>query len=162
MRNKIIIFTDGAAKGNPGPGGYGVVLQTDKYKKELSEGYRLTTNNRMELLAVIIGLEALKFKGSEVVIYTDSKYIADAVNKGWVFQWERKAFRKKKNSDLWKRFLKIYRQHNVTFKWVEGHSGIEGNERCDRLAVEASEKNILLEDKGYIAESEGGILFRND
>ena len=162
MSNKIIIFTDGAAKGNPGPGGYGVVLQTDKYKKELSEGYRLTTNNRMELLAVIKGLEALKFKGSEVVIYTDSKYIADAVNKGWVFQWERKAFRKKKNSDLWKRFLKIYRQHNVTFKWVEGHSGIEGNERCDRLAVEASEKNILLEDKGYLAETEGGILFENE
>ncbi len=159
MSNKITIFTDGAAKGNPGPGGYGVVLQTDKHKKELSEGYKLTTNNRMELLAVIKGLEALKFKGSDVVIYTDSKYIADAVNKGWVFQWERKSFRKKKNADLWKHFLKIYRQHNVIFKWVEGHSGIEGNERCDRLAVEASEKNILLEDKGYLAESDGGKLF---
>ncbi|MGM0666076.1 MAG: ribonuclease HI [Bacteroidota bacterium] len=159
MGKKITIFTDGAARGNPGPGGYGVVLQTDRHKKELSEGYKLTTNNRMELLAVIVGLEALKFKGSEVVIYTDSKYIADAVNKGWVLEWERKAFRKKKNADLWKRFLKVYRQHDVTIHWVEGHSGIQGNERCDRLAVEASEKRELLEDKGYLEENAGGKLF---
>jgi ribonuclease HI len=162
MSKKITIFTDGAAKGNPGPGGYGVVLQTDRHRKELSEGYKLTTNNRMELLAVIVGLEALKFKGSEVVIYTDSKYIADAVNKGWVLEWERKAFRKKKNSDLWKRFLKVYRQHDVTIRWVEGHSGIQGNERCDRLAVEASGKSELLEDKGYIGENTGGILFSQE
>lgn len=159
MGKKITIFTDGAARGNPGPGGYGVVLQTDRHKKELSEGYKLTTNNRMELLAVIVGLEALKFKGSEVVIYTDSKYIADAVNKGWVLEWERKAFRKKKNADLWKRFLRVYRQHDVTIRWVEGHSGIQGNERCDRLAVEASEKRELLEDKGYLEENAGGKLF---
>ena len=153
MGNKITIFTDGAARGNPGPGGYGVVLQTDRHKKELSEGYKMTTNNRMELLAVIVGLEALKFKGSEVVIYTDSKYIADAVNKGWLLEWERKAFRKKKNSDLWKRFLKVYRQHDVTIRWVEGHSGIQGNERCDRLAVAASEKSELLDDVGYLEEN---------
>ncbi len=159
MGKKITIFTDGAARGNPGPGGYGVVLQTDRHKKELSEGYKLTTNNRMELLAVIVGLEALRFKDSEVVIYTDSKYISDAVNKGWVLEWERKAFRKKKNADLWKRFLKVYRQHDVTIKWVEGHSGIQGNERCDRLAVEASEKRELLEDKGYLEENAGGKLF---
>jgi len=159
MDKRITIFTDGAAKGNPGQGGYGVVLQTDKYKKELSAGYKLTTNNRMELLAVIKGLEVLKYKGSYVVVYTDSKYVADAVNKGWVFDWERKAFRKKKNSDLWKRFLKMYRSHNVTFRWVEGHSGIQGNERCDQLAVEASERNDLLEDKGYLEENEGGKLF---
>ncbi|MDZ7738124.1 MAG: ribonuclease HI [Bacteroidales bacterium] len=159
MKQKIIIFTDGAAKGNPGPGGYGVVLQTDKHKKELSEGYRLTTNNRMELLAVITGLEKLRISNSEVVIYTDSKYIADAVNKGWVFEWERKAYRKKKNSDLWKRFLKVYRRHNVIIKWVAGHSGIEGNERCDRLAVAASEKENLLEDHGYMEQQKGGSLF---
>lgn len=159
MKEKIIIFTDGAAKGNPGPGGYGVVLQTDRHKKELSEGFKLTTNNRMELLAVIVGLEALKQKNSDVVIYTDSKYVADAVNEGWVFQWERKAFKKKKNTDLWRRFLKIYRQHNVIFKWVEGHSGIQGNERCDRLAVEASEQDKLLDDKGYMEEQRGGSLF---
>ncbi|MEA1887439.1 MAG: ribonuclease HI [Bacteroidota bacterium] len=162
MNKKITIFTDGAAKGNPGPGGYGVVLQTDKYKKELSAGYKLTTNNRMELLAVIKGLEALKYKGSDVVVYTDSKYIADAVNKGWVLEWERKAFRKKKNSDLWRRFLKVYRLHNVTFKWVKGHSGTQGNERCDQLAVEASEGNNLLEDKGYIEENEKGKLFNEE
>jgi len=159
MKKKITIFTDGAARGNPGPGGYGVVLQTDRHKKELSEGYKLTTNNRMELLAVIVGLEALKQKGSEVVIYTDSKYVSDAVNNGWIFEWERKAFRKKKNTDLWRRFLKIYRQHKVTFKWIEGHSGIPGNERCDRLAVEASEGNELLEDTGYLEESGEGKLF---
>ena len=159
MKKKITIFTDGAARGNPGPGGYGVVLQTDRHKKELSEGYKLTTNNRMELLAVIVGLEALKQKGSEVVIYTDSKYVSDAVNNGWIFEWERKAFRKKKNTDLWRRFLKIYRQHKVTFKWIEGHSGIPGNERCDRLAVEASEGNELLEDTGYLEENGEGKLF---
>ena len=156
MGKKITIFTDGAARGNPGPGGYGVVLQTDRHKKELSEGYKMTTNNRMELLAVIVGLEALKFKGSEVVIYTDSKYIADAVNKGWLLEWEKKAFRKKKNSDLWKRFLKVYRQHDVTIRWVEGHSGIQGNERCDRLAVAASEKSELLDDVGYLEENTDG------
>ena len=162
MGKKITIFTDGAARGNPGPGGYGVVMQTDRHKKELSEGYKLTTNNRMELLAVIVGLEALRFMGSEVVIYTDSKYIADAVNKGWLTEWERKAFRKKKNADLWKRFLKVYRQHDVTIKWVEGHSGIQGNERCDRLAVEASEKRELLEDEGYLQEKAGGKLFEKE
>ena len=159
MKSKIVMFTDGAARGNPGPGGYGIVLQTDKHKKELSAGYKLTTNNRMELLAVIVGLEALKKKGSEVVIYTDSRYVSDAVNKKWVFDWERKGFRKKKNSDLWKRFLKIYRQHNITIKWVEGHAGIEGNERCDRLAVEASERNDLIDDAGYIDEQNDNSLF---
>lgn len=162
MNKHITIFTDGAAKGNPGPGGYGVVLQTDKHMKELSEGYKLTTNNRMELLAVITGLEALKHKGSDAIVYTDSRYVADAVNNGWVFDWERKAFRKKKNSDLWKRFLKIYRVHNVTFRWVEGHSGIQGNERCDHLAVAASEREDLLEDKGYLQENEEGKLFTTD
>jgi len=107
MASEITIYTDGAASGNPGPGGYGVVLKSGRHRLELSEGFRLTTNNRMELLAVIIGLESLKIPGSRVTIYTDSKYVADSVEKGWVFGWEAKGFKKKKNSDLWIRFLKV-------------------------------------------------------
>jgi len=148
MPNEITIFTDGASSGNPGPGGYGVVLISGKHRLEKSEGFRLTTNNRMELLAVIVGLESLKIPGSKVVIYTDSKYIADSVEKGWVFQWEKKAFSKKKNPDLWIRFLKVYRKHNVKFVWIKGHANNKENEICDRLAVEAS-KGALLEDTGY-------------
>lgn len=159
MAADITIYTDGAARGNPGPGGYGVVLISGKHQKELSAGFKLTTNNRMELLAVICGLEALKFKGSQVTVYTDSKYVSDAVSKGWVFAWEKKSFKKKKNPDLWKRFLLIYRQHSVIFKWIEGHSGIPGNERCDRLAVEASLQDNLPADEGYITEEQNDILF---
>ena len=107
MPGEITIYTDGAARGNPGPGGYGVVLISGHHRLEKSEGYKLTTNNRMELMAVIAGLEALKIPGSNVIVYTDSKYVADAVSKGWVFQWESKTFKKKKNPDLWLRFLKI-------------------------------------------------------
>src|SRR5512136_208317 len=117
MSSEITIYTDGAASGNPGPGGFGVVLISGKHRLEKSEGFRLTTNNRMELLAVITGLESLKIPGSNVNIYTDSKYVADSVEKGWVFQWEKKAFSKKKNPDLWIRFLKAYRKHNVKFIW---------------------------------------------
>lgn len=149
MAHDIIVYTDGAASGNPGPGGYGVVLQSGKHYKELSEGYRLTTNNRMELLAVIIALEALKSKPSNVLIYSDSKYVCDAVEKGWVFEWERIRFKKKKNSDLWIRFLEIYRKHQVKFQWVKGHANNPGNEKCDQLAVEASRKRKLLIDKVY-------------
>lgn len=149
MAVKISIYTDGAARGNPGPGGYGVVLLSGTLRKELSAGFRLTTNNRMELLAVIVGLEALKIEGSHVMIYTDSKYVADSVEKGWVFGWEKKGFLKKKNPDLWKRFLKIYRKHHVRFTWVKGHANIPENERCDRLAVEASHRSDLPEDTGY-------------
>ena len=149
MESKLIMYTDGAASGNPGPGGYGVLLQYGKHVKELSEGYRLTTNNRMELLAVIVGLEQLKTPDSEITIYTDSKYVCDSVDKGWVFGWEKVRFKKKKNPDLWIRFLKIYRQHKVRFQWVKGHANIPGNERCDRLAVEASQKSTLLIDEGY-------------
>ncbi len=159
MSNKITIYTDGAARGNPGPGGYGVLLMAGKHRKEISEGFRNTTNNRMELLAVIVGLEALKNKGSIVTIYTDSKYVADAVNKGWVFDWEKKGFKKKKNPDLWKRFLKIYPKHNISFKWVEGHAGIPGNERCDQLAVEASHKERLSVDKEYEESTKDTTLF---
>lgn len=159
MPGKITIYTDGAAKGNPGPGGYGVLLIAGRHRKELSEGYRLTTNNRMELLAVIKGLEELRIPGSEVTVYTDSKYVADAVTKGWVFGWEKKGFRKKKNPDLWRRFLEVYRKHRVSFKWVEGHAGIPGNERCDTLAVEASVKQDLKTDTGYEESIEDSTLF---
>ena len=148
----ITIHTDGAARGNPGPGGYGVVLQAPGQRKELSEGYRLTTNNRMELLAVIVGLEALKIPNSEVTIYTDSRYVADAVQKGWVFTWANHQFKKKKNPDLWKRFLEIYPKHQVTFIWIKGHANNPENERCDRLAVEASLSGNLLIDTVYEAE----------
>jgi len=150
---KIIIYTDGAARGNPGPGGYGVVLKHKDKRKELSEGFRMTTNNRMELLAVIVALETLKIENSEVTVYTDSKYVSDAVEKGWVFNWESKKFKKKKNPDLWIRFLKVYRRHKVKFIWVKGHANIPENERCDALAVEASHANKLKEDTGYIKES---------
>lgn len=145
----IIIYTDGSARGNPGPGGYGAVLKSGSHRKELSEGFRKTTNNRMELLAVIVALETLKSEGSNVEVYTDSKYVSDSVEKKWVFGWEKARFKNKKNPDLWMRFLKIYRKHNVKFHWVKGHANIPENERCDRLAVEASKKSILLVDVVY-------------
>ncbi len=146
----ITIYTDGAARGNPGPGGYGIVLASGRHRKEISEGFAHTTNNRMELLAVIVALESLKIIPSDVTIYTDSKYVVDAVEKAWLFKWEKNRFKKKKNSDLWIRFLKIYRQHNVRFVWVKGHANIPGNERCDQLAVEASMQPNLKEDEWYI------------
>ena len=154
MLNEITIYTDGAARGNPGVGGYGVVLIYGKHRLEKSGGFKLTTNNRMELMAVIVGLEALKIPESRVVVYTDSKYIADAVEKGWLFKWESTAFKKKKNPDLWIRFLKVYRRHNVRFVWIKSHSNITENERCDRLAFEAYSTMELMEDTGYISESE--------
>jgi ribonuclease HI len=146
---EVTIYTDGAARGNPGPGGYGIVLQSGQHRKELSEGFRLTTNNRMELLAVIKALEALKIPGSEVTIFTDSKYVADAVEKGWIYNWVKKRFKGKKNSDLWMRFLEAYKKHFVKFVWVKGHSNNPLNERCDQLAVEASMQPFLQEDTGY-------------
>lgn len=158
MPGEITIYTDGAASGNPGPGGYGVVLISGKHRLEKSEGFTLTTNNRMELMAVITGLEALKIAGSNVVIYTDSKYVADSVEKGWVFQWESKGFKKKKNPDLWIRFLKIYRKHNVRFVWIKGHSNNTENEVCDRLAVEACTSGNLIEDSGYNPDEESYVL----
>lgn len=149
MTPKITIYTDGAARGNPGPGGYGVVLMSGPHRKELSEGYRLTTNNRMELLAVIVALEQLKNANSNVNVFTDSKYVVDAVEQGWVFDWEKKRFNKKKNPDLWIRFLAIYRKHKVNFYWVKGHANNKENERCDQLAVEASFKKTLMIDEVY-------------
>ncbi|RHV96608.1 ribonuclease HI [Culturomica massiliensis] len=153
MGNQITIYTDGAASGNPGPGGFGVVLMAGPYRKELMGGFRLTTNNRMELLAVIVGLEALKNEGEEVTIYSDSRYVVDAVEKGWVFGWEKKAFNGKKNPDLWKRFLLIYRKHKVRFVWVKGHADNPENERCDQLAVSAYKHTDLQIDYFYEAEN---------
>ncbi len=149
MAHDIVIYTDGASRGNPGPGGYGVVMMSGKHRKELSEGFRKTTNNRMELLAVIKALEQIKKEGSNVTLYTDSRYVADAIEKGWVFNWEKKRFKKKKNPDLWKRLLELYRKHNVKFYWVEAHADITENERCDRLAVEASKGTNLSIDQNY-------------
>jgi ribonuclease HI len=152
---EVTIYTDGAAKGNPGRGGYGVVLLAPAggglppHRKELSAGYRMTTNNRMELLAVIEGLEALKRDGCQVTVYSDSRYVVDAVDKGWVFGWEKKGFNGKKNPDLWARFLRVYRRHRVRFVWIKGHASIPENERCDALAVAAAAGPRLLEDTGY-------------
>jgi ribonuclease HI len=158
MPGEITIYTDGASSGNPGPGGYGVVLISGKHRLEKSEGFRLTTNNRMELMGVIVGLEALKIPGSRVVIYTDSKYVADSVEKGWVFKWEKSGFKKKKNRDLWIRFLKIYRKHTVRFVWIRGHSNNIENEVCDRLAVAAYANKSLAEDTGYKPDEEDSLL----
>lgn len=151
MSHEVHIFTDGAAKGNPGNGGYGVVMELvgTGYRKEFYEGFRLTTNNRMELLAVIVGLEKLKKQGMKVLVVSDSKYVIDSVTKNWVFGWEKKGYAGKKNPDLWKRFLKIYRQHQVDFKWVKGHNNHPQNERCDQLAVMASMQSKLSVDAFY-------------
>ncbi len=148
----ITIYTDGAAKGNPGKGGYGTVLMYKGHRKELSEGFRLTTNNRMELLAVIKGLEALKVEGIPVTIYSDSKYVVDAVVKGWIWGWQKKGFSGKKNVDLWKRYIPLHLKYKPTFKWVKGHAGNIENERCDQLAVNAAEGPDLNVDFAFEAE----------
>lgn len=156
-RPVIYLFTDGASSGNPGPGGYGVILRCGNYEKELSGGFARTTNNRMELLAVIVGLEAVKWENAEIQVYSDSKYVVDAVNKGWLFNWERNGWKKSdkkkvENIDLWERFLAVHRLHKVTFEWVHGHAGHPENERCDRLAVAAREAGPLQRDSGYEAD----------
>ena len=157
----IIIYTDGSAKGNPGNGGYGVVMISGSYRKELKQGFRLTTNNRMELLAVIIALEGVKKENSEILIYSDSKYVVDAVEKKWVFGWEKKHFNKKKNPDLWKRFLSVYRKQKVSFVWIKGHADNKENERCDTLAVSAAESSNLEVDLWYEKniQKKGNTLF---
>ncbi len=146
---KVTMYTDGGASGNPGPGGYGTLLMYGQHVKEMSEGFRLTTNNRMELLAVIVGLEALTREGVEVEVYSDSKYVVDAVSKRWVFGWEKKGYKDKKNPDLWQRFLRVYRKHKVTFHWVKGHAGNPYNERVDAMAVAAYQTGTLLTDTWY-------------
>ena len=158
MSHEVHIYTDGAAKGNPGPAGYGVVMEMvgTPYKKEFYEGFRLSTNNRMELLAVIVGLEKLKNPKTKVLVVSDSKYVVDAVEKRWVFQWEKINFKAKKNPDLWVRFLKVYRKHQVDFQWIKGHNNHPQNERCDQLAVMASQQTNLSIDEFY--EREEGKL----
>ena len=145
----ITIYTDGAAKGNPGNGGYGVILDYRGKRKELSQGYRMTTNNRMELLAVIAGLEAIKKKGWEVEVVSDSKYVVDAVEKKWLQGWVAKDFKGKKNSDLWKRYLLVAKGQKIRFKWIKGHAGHLENERCDQLAVAAAESDQFLIDREF-------------
>ena len=159
MSHEVHIYTDGAAKGNPGPAGYGVVMEMvgTPYKKEFYEGFRLSTNNRMELLAVIVGLEKLKNPKTKVLVVSDSKYVVDAVEKRWVFQWEKINFKAKKNPDLWIRFLKVYRKHQVDFQWIKGHNNHPQNERCDELAVMASQQEKLSIDEFYERE-EGKFL----
>lgn len=152
-RAPIQLYTDGACSGNPGPGGYGAILRCGSYEKVFSAGYATTTNNRMELLAVITGLEAIRWTRADVTVWSDSSYVVDAVEKGWVFSWEQKNFAKKANADLWQRFLAVYRKHEVKFVWIRGHNGHPENERCDRLAVAASQGKDLLIDVGYAQEA---------
>lgn len=155
----IYMYTDGASRGNPGPGGYGTVLLAkvngEIRRKELSEGFRKTTNNRMELLAVIRGLQALRREGSEVTIYSDSKYVVEAVEKGWIWSWQKKGFAKKANADLWQQFIPLYKKYRVKFHWVKGHAGLKENERCDELAVAAAEGGGLKADTGYESQAGG-------
>jgi ribonuclease HI len=155
----IQIYTDGAASGNPGPGGFGVILKSGSHYKEISDGFRLTTNNRMELLAVCAGLESLKKLNQEVTIFSDSKYVIDSVEKKWVFGWVKKGFAGKKNKDLWLRFLQSYKIHQVKFIWVKGHAGHAENERCDELAVIASKGKDLKIDSVFEVERKKDKLF---
>ncbi len=143
------MYTDGACSGNPGPGGYGIVLISGEFRKEISLGFRKTTNNRMELLAVIVGLETLKKSNSVVTVYSDSSYVVSSINKKWLFAWEKNNYKKRLNPDLWKRFLDVYRKHHVKLVWVRGHDGNIENERCDVLAVEASQEKTLEIDFYY-------------
>lgn len=145
---KIYIYTDGSSKGNPGPGGYGIVMKFNGKEKEFSQGFRLTTNNRMELMAVIVALEQLKTNQYPVEVYSDSKYVIDSITKGWVFGWQKKGFKGKKNPDLWQRFLQVYAKFSITYHWVKGHNGHPENERCDVLAVAGAEARNQLID-GY-------------
>ena len=150
---KVIIYTDGACSGNPGPGGYGAVLQYGESSKELSSGFRKTTNNRMELLAVIEGLKALK-RPCDVTVFSDSRYIVDAVNKGWAVRWQANGWKRNKrekalNPDLWGELLKLLKTHKVSLQWVKGHAGNPGNERADALAVAASQGENLAIDEVY-------------
>ena len=157
-RPPIFLYTDGAASGNPGPGGYGVVLKCGPLRKEMSGGFACTTNNRMELLAVIIGLEAVKWDNAVVEVYSDSTYVVKAVTEDWLQNWQRRGWKKVKNVDLWVRFLEVYGRHRVTFHWLKGHAGHPETERCDALAVDAgagaaARGERLPEDGGFIGEN---------
>src|SRR5687768_4014026 len=146
----VIMYTDGSSRGNPGPGGYGVVLMSGNRRKELAQGYRRTTNNRMELMAVIAGLEAMKKTGLKITVYSDSQYVVKAVKEGWLNKWLATNFAKgKKNKDLWVRFYNLFRLHQVQFVWVKGHADNPLNNRCDELATTAADGDDLLVDEGY-------------
>ena len=150
---QIIIYTDGASRGNPGPGGYGVVLIYGENKKELSKGYRLTTNNRMELMGVIAALEAMKKNNLSLLIYSDSNYVVKAFEEGWLTNWISTDFKGgKKNKDLWQKFYKLSQNHSIKFKWVKGHHTDKYNIRCDELATEAADSKNLFIDEGYESE----------
>lgn len=150
----IKIYTDGASSGNPGPGGYGAILRKGEHYKEIAEGFRKTTNNRMELLAVIVALESIKLPNQEVKIYSDSKYVIDTVEKGWLFNWLKTDFKGKKNKDLWLRFYAVYKKHNVQFQWIKGHAGHPENERCDDLAVLLSKDKSKWKVDAYYENNE--------
>ena len=155
----VEIYTDGAAKGNPGNGGYGAILRFGNKEKELSQGYRRTTNNRMELLAVIVALENLKTNKYPVVVYSDSKYVVDAISKNWLWGWVKKGFKGKKNKDLWLRYLHASKPFNIRFEWIRGHNGHPENERCDQLAVAAAEgSNLLIDEEFERIEREGDSI----
>ncbi|MFN8248711.1 MAG: ribonuclease HI [Ferruginibacter sp.] len=147
---EITIYTDGSSRGNPGPGGYGVIMMSGHYRKELSKGYRLTTNNRMELLAVIAGLQALKKNELPVTIYSDSQYVINSITKGWLDNWIRTDFKGgKKNKDLWLQYKQLSKQFKLKFVWVKGHADNPYNNRCDELATSAADGNDLEVDIGY-------------
>jgi ribonuclease HI len=148
--HQLIVYTDGSSRGNPGPGGFGTVLIWGQKQKEISAGYRLTTNNRMELLGVITALENLKQKNISLTVYTDSQYIVKAVNEGWLNNWVRTNFKGgKKNKDLWMRFYELAKDFKITFQWVKGHADNPLNNRCDELATQAADGSNLLIDEGY-------------
>jgi ribonuclease HI len=148
-KDKIIIYTDGSARGNPGPGGFGIVMKFGQHRKEISQGYRYTTNNRMELLGIIVALESIKDPSITARVISDSKYVIDSITKKWVHGWVKKGFKDKKNKDLWLRYLKIEPKLTIEFVWVKGHAGNVENERCDVLAVAAAEGSNLLVDEEY-------------
>ena len=149
--NDVIIYTDGSSRGNPGPGGYGIVMEDCKtgFSKQYSKGFQNTTNNRMELLAVIDALKKLKKTKLKITVFTDSKYVVDSVEKKWVFKWKVIGFKNKKNVDLWLEFLKLQELNNISFKWIKGHNNHPQNEICDKLAYKASENKTLSVDEGY-------------
>ncbi|HEY6062410.1 MAG TPA: ribonuclease HI [Chitinophagaceae bacterium] len=152
MAAPVTIYTDGSSRGNPGPGGYGVILMSGHHKKELSQGYKYTTNNRMELMAVIAGLKALKKDGMHITIYSDSQYVVKAWEEGWLNKWIKTNFKGgKKNPDLWREFYALSKLHHIKFKWVRGHADNPFNNRCDELATEAADghHHKLLYDEGY-------------
>ncbi|WP_373709580.1 ribonuclease HI [Kaistella sp.] len=160
MSLRIEIYTDGACSGNPGKGGYGIVMKVPEknYEKRYAQGFRLTTNNRMELLAVITALEKLKSTDNDIHIFTDSKYVSDAINQKWIFGWIKKGFKNVKNNDLWKRMVPLIKTHQTTFHWVKGHAGHLENEICDQLAVKAAQTEPLLVDEFFEKQQNGGLF----